>query len=107
MSQIVIEFMSGSLDGQTVTLQVSGEERDFTLGRAEDCDVVIPHDDLVSSHHARLTVRGGECTLEDTASRNGTFLDDGNAQVIGSVPLPDRTLFRVGRTRLRVREIIR
>jgi FHA domain len=41
-----------------------------TLGRAEDCDVVI---DLpsISRVHARFDVSGGVCTLTDLGSRNG------------------------------------
>lgn len=102
MPDLIIEFMSGPLDGQTITLAVSGAEVCFILGRGQDCDVVIPYDDRVSRHHALLTVRKGHCLLEDTASRNGTFLDVNNQRLIEPHGLPTGALFRLGDTRLRI-----
>lgn len=104
MNQITIEFMSGPLDGCIVQLPVSDDETAITIGRAEDCDVVIPYDHRVSRHHARVTVREEQCFLADTASRNGTWWDEGEP-VVGEVALPVGALFRVGQTRLRVREV--
>src|SRR5258708_6758595 len=47
----------------------------LTLGRAPDCNIVVPSP-LVSGHHARLT-RGadGAYTIEDTRSTNGLTLN--------------------------------
>lgn len=47
------------------------------LGRAADCDLVIAGSgrELVSSRHARLTVRAGRWEVEDAGGRNGTFVD--------------------------------
>jgi len=57
----------------------AGELADFTapilIGRATDCDYVIP-DDRVSSHHAGLSRQDGFLLLEDLDSANGTYVDD-------------------------------
>ena len=45
------------------------------LGRAETCDVVIPHPS-VSSIHAVLEIDGNEYKLYDMNSTNGTFVGD-------------------------------
>ncbi len=45
-----------------------------TMGRSEDCDVVVDHRSL-SRKHAVLTVDSEALTLTDLDSTNGTFLD--------------------------------
>ncbi len=64
----------------TVTL-VTAEGRTFTLsapvlivGRAANCDIVLP-DDTVSSHHAEITTDGVTYTVRDLGSRNGTWIN--------------------------------
>ena len=71
------------------------EPGDTVIGRLPGCDVVIDHPS-VSRRHAKLTVIGGRCKLQDLESRNGTFVDrepvteteltDGNEVVFGVVP---------------------
>src|SRR5947209_1399882 len=46
----------------------------FTIGRSEDCDVVIP-DFRVSRVHARLLDENGEYFVVDAGSRHGTFVN--------------------------------
>ena len=46
----------------------------FTLGRALDCDVVLP-EATVSRHHAELRCEDGAWTLTDLRSRNGTYVN--------------------------------
>ncbi len=45
-----------------------------TLGRASDCDIFIP-DRRTSRHHAEIHWDGTSCTLWDTESANGTYLN--------------------------------
>ena len=45
----------------------------ITLGRAEDCTLVLA-DDYASSHHARLVPEGDAWLLDDLGSTNGTYL---------------------------------
>lgn len=76
------------------------------LGRAHDAAVWID-DSSVSRHHAVIHVSAGGATLEDSASRNGTFrrgqridgevaLEDGDEFVIGGVLLTFRIYARGG-----------
>lgn len=57
----------------------------FPLGEGENLvgrdagDVTFPADRYVSARHARLEVRGGEVTLADLGSSNGTFVKIGGA----------------------------
>lgn len=54
------------------------DERTFTgsctIGRAQDCDLVIS-EPAVSKHHAEVRWQDGAWQLRDVGSRNGTYLD--------------------------------
>lgn len=60
--------------GHTSTRQLVVDER-LNIGRAPDCDLVIP-DPSVSQHHAMLRAEGGKLTIQDAGSTNGTLLYD-------------------------------
>jgi DNA-binding winged helix-turn-helix (wHTH) protein len=49
-------------------------EGSHVIGRDPSADVWI-NSTLVSRQHARLVVRGGQVTIEDLGSRNGTFVN--------------------------------
>jgi DNA-binding winged helix-turn-helix (wHTH) protein len=70
-------------------------EGETVLGRAEGVPVRIEAGG-VSRHHARVVVNGGEATIEDLGSKNGTFVGD------DPVPSPrllmDGDVVRLGRT---------
>ncbi|MFP3853560.1 MAG: FHA domain-containing protein [Anaerolineales bacterium] len=66
----VLISQTGELRGKRWLL--SGNE--VVMGRAPDCDIVIP-DRQVSRHHARLVRRDGAYFLEDLGSKNGTHLN--------------------------------
>jgi hypothetical protein len=66
----------------------------LSLGRAADCDLVLD-DEQVSRHHARLSVDGPDCILEDLGSANGVFV--GEERVTRAVLAPGQA-FRVGAT---------
>lgn len=60
--------------GPKVGLEVPlGTSDSLSIGRSSECGLVI-RDDYTSSHHARLTKRGGIWTIQDLDSTNGTFL---------------------------------
>lgn len=63
------------------------------IGRAEDADLRIPLPSL-SRRHARVVVRGLECTLEDLGSRHGSWR--GAARVHDAVPLFSGDQLRLG-----------
>ncbi len=61
----------------------SGHTREFELstvrlGRAPGCELLIAGEgsEVSSANHARLSFRGGHWWVEDTGSRNGTYLGD-------------------------------
>lgn len=116
--EISITFMSGPMDGKTLPFEQPepGKQRIISIGRREGCDVLLKFDNQVSRIHVRLgcTARAVTATdsvanpaflsfwLEDGGSRNGTFVEKDTNPVESRLPLRPGTLFRVGRTWLRL-----
>jgi DNA-binding winged helix-turn-helix (wHTH) protein len=67
------------------------------LGRDASADVQID-DPTVSRNHAAITLHGDTATIEDLASKNGTFID--GAQLTGSAPLVEGQAVVLGDARL-------
>lgn len=112
---IRIMFMSGPEDGKelTITRPVKNDFTDdflylykVTIGRRDEYDIVIPFDALISRLHASILILQDTMILVDENSRNGTFI---NRKLLQSTSeeLPVRTLFRVGKTWIRVQSIER
>lgn len=91
--------------------QVALGEGDHLLGRAGDVAVWL-ESPTVSRHHARIRVRGLDVTIEDLASKNGTFVrgqpltkptpvTDGDEIDLGSVPIKVRLFDPSGSTETR------
>ena len=116
--EISITFMSGPLDGKTLPFEQPepGKQRIISIGRRDGCDVMLKFDNQVSRLHVRLgcVARAVTATdsvanpaflsfwLEDGGSRNGTFVEKDTNPVESRVTLRPGTLFRVGRTWLRL-----
>ncbi len=60
----------GVLSGQRWQIQTDS----LTLGRADDCDIVIP-DRQISRYHARIERDAGGYLLRDLGSKNGTYVN--------------------------------
>jgi len=58
--------------GQNRRMALRGAE--FTIGRAEDCDLVLS-DNRISRIHARLVEESGSYFVVDAGSRHGTFVN--------------------------------
>lgn len=58
--------------------------RPLTIGRAEECDIVLP-DRQVSRYHARIAWEGDHFQVLDLGSKNGTHV---NGQELHSDPVP-------------------
>ena len=86
----------GALAGTSVRLG----EIPITLGRAQDCTIVLD-DDYASSRHARIFPRDGQWWVEDLGSTNGTYLDRNRLTSPATVPLG--VPVRVGKTVLELR----
>jgi len=88
--------------------QVSLKEGEHLLGRDADVSVWL-ESPTVSRHHARIRVSGGDATIEDLGSKNGTYLHgeristaaplvDGDEIRLGSMPVTIRLLQAAGST---------
>ena len=89
----------------TLVIEAGGQQRrvavqqyPFTLGRAQDCDAVIP-DFRVSRIHARLLVEDGQHFIVDAGSRHGTFV---NGQRCERSPLKHKDEITLGVPGLKV-----
>lgn len=94
---IVLEYKSGPNAG----LRVELDSDSVVLGRAKgEVDLVIL-DDRASKKHARLSLRGEVCILEDLGSSNGTALGaPGSNRIEGQVRLAPGQSFSIGMTEL-------
>ncbi len=68
-------------------------EGENVLGRDPDAGIWIC-DPSVSRQHARIVVSGGDATLEDLGSKNGSF--HAGRRLEGPVPLRDGVTIRIG-----------
>jgi pSer/pThr/pTyr-binding forkhead associated (FHA) protein len=116
--EVSITFMSGPLDGKVLSFKQPeyGDERVLLVGRREGCDVHLHFDSQASRIHARVGIMSIPVTasesvdkpymlsfwLEDGGSRNGTFIEKDKNTVRGRISLRPGTLFRVGRTWMRL-----
>ena len=72
-----------------------------TIGRDEDCDVVI-RDSTVSARHAEIVVRPETTTVTNLMATNGTRI---NGQPIQNAELVDGDILRIGRVNLVFKEV--
>ncbi|MGA9531983.1 MAG: FHA domain-containing protein [Anaerolineales bacterium] len=79
----VLISQTGELRGQR--WQLAGD--DLLIGRAPDCDMVVP-DRQVSRHHARLRRTVDGFVIEDLGSKNGTH--------VNGAPVDDQLLLQDG-----------
>ena len=86
----------GPLQGTALTLS----DAPVTLGRGNDCTLVLA-DDYASTHHARLVPGDGGWQVEDLGSTNGTYL--GRAKVTRPTAVPIGAPIRIGKTTMELR----
>lgn len=70
MADYVLEIVEGPEAGRQIPLEGPVE-----LGRDPASGIALLQDELVSSHHLRLTPEDDGVRVEDLESRNGTFVD--------------------------------
>lgn len=74
------------------------DKAELTIGRGEDCDIVIAHSS-VSRTHARIVSNGAHWTLIDLDSANGIFVDGARFR---SAEIKHGSLVQIGRVRFHV-----
>lgn len=74
-------------------------EGENIVGRTPDCEVQIVAGS-VSRRHARIFASGGEASIEDLGSTNGTFIDD--EPITSITPLGPGRSITIGREKLRL-----
>ncbi len=106
LDKLTITMMSGPRDGESLSFAVtnptSRSPMVLTIGRREGSDIRINYDSQVSRLHAHIGFTGEEFWIEDMGSRNGTFVYDERVKEGDRISVPPGTLFRVGRTWLRL-----
>lgn len=89
----LVQILEGGAEG----LVVCARENSIQIGR-EECDVNFPEDIYMSGTHAKVDMRGGgDFTLTDLGSRNGTYI-----RIRGEEPLSHGTYLFLGHQLLRV-----
>lgn len=76
-------------------------EGETSVGRTPDNDLVLRHPS-VSRRHARLTVDGGGCRVQDVGSRLHTYV---NGEMVHAAPIRDGDRLTLGQFTLRVEEL--
>jgi pSer/pThr/pTyr-binding forkhead associated (FHA) protein len=105
---VSITFMSGPLDGKTLTWEVpsDGSELTIVIGRNNGLDISISHDQQVSRVHAHVIYepRTDRFFLVDKKSRNHTFVGSRREKLEPEQrhTIKAGALFQVGRTWLRI-----
>jgi len=77
-------------------VELPADRERLTLGRGEACDVSLPWDGEASRVHALLERLHDEWSVDDSGSRNGSFVN--GERVNGRRRLRDGDVLRVGRT---------
>ena len=84
-----LKFISGKYQGGEFPLKM---DREIIIGRSSDLDMVLV-EDMVSRNHAKITTHGGQVTIQDMGSTNGTFV---NGEKIKKVTLKEGDRVLVG-----------
>ena len=85
-----LEFLGGERNGE----QVSLPNKEITLGRSKDNDVVIS-DPTVSRYHAKISTVGADCVIEDLGSTSGTLV---NNELVGKTVVHRGDRIKLGST---------
>lgn len=103
---IVQHTPDGHIDGQGRSLaaqRVRLERGLLTIGRGQDCDLVLP-DTQVSRRHAELRRHGDQWFIVDLGSTNGTFVGGASVRPNEAYPVPQGIPVQLGDTQLMLEE---
>lgn len=114
---VSIMIMSGVEDGTTFELHPKTDPQTkvsnwlIRIGRKDDNDLCLRNDTFVSRYHANLLLKDDSWILEDNNSTNGSFIENDedllmDKRIVGSIHISYDQLFRVGRTWLRLQQVV-
>jgi pSer/pThr/pTyr-binding forkhead associated (FHA) protein len=105
-TELVLTYMSGPHDGETVRMAALGDPPECTFGRSEACSIQIQNDPDISRSHARLYWNNGKWWLQDLGSLNGTYLGEflRSSKVSSPLLVMPGQIFRMGAARFRFDE---
>jgi pSer/pThr/pTyr-binding forkhead associated (FHA) protein len=95
------DFEDGVSDGISLLIAIRGplvgrtfylKEPIVSLGRQSSNDIVVP-DPLVSRHHCMIRSEGGQITIQDLNSSNGTYV---NRERVRNESLNEDSLIEIG-----------
>lgn len=72
---------------------IAGE---LVIGRADTCNIQLPHDTFASSLHTRIWVDAGDVWIEDLGSTNGTMVN--SSRLVAAMRLSDGDRIVIGET---------
>lgn len=85
-------------------LQKLGNRKEITIGRSDNCDIVLA-DSKVSRSHARFFKQGDKFFIEDLGSLNGTFVN--NERLSGKRELKATDTVYIGLNALKLKDVIK
>jgi len=98
--KLVLEVLSGPLDGATITLETNTE-----WDCAGDGPLAFPWDDELGKPQARFTVGEGGWWLEGLDAPHGTYQINREEQITEKVQLENRDILKASQTWLLVHRI--
>lgn len=87
-----LEILSGKHSGQTFTFTTEAK-----IGKDDTCQIKLS-DPGVSRYHAQIRVAGGQMSIEDLGSSNGTYVNFKKRSKGENSQLADRDIIFFGRT---------
>ncbi len=73
VSLISLQAIDGPMKNEYFIIK---SDQSFIIGRSKKANVCIPQDPYVSRIHAKVLLHNGKMIIEDTGSKNGTYLND-------------------------------
>lgn len=92
---LALRFISGKYQGGEFPIE---EGREIVVGRSSDLEMVLV-EEMVSRRHSRIIMQGGELSIEDLGSTNGTFV---NGEKIQRARLKEGDRILIGTSILKV-----
>lgn len=94
---VKLTVVAGVHKGQVFQLKIADRA---TLGRADNCDLILNDDVEISSQHVLLQRLAGKLSARDLNSTNGTLVN--GVPIHNDYPLRDGDLLLLGRTEMRI-----